>query len=83
MPNLLMYRVMSGDEEVLWPWEQNPVTRIELDDHAHHCPTCTRRPDAIFDGCGTRDIVVLRCGDGIGLLRTLIAQKDRRAEWTA
>lgn len=75
MPNLLMYRVRASDEELLFPHQQNPIARIELDDHIGACPSCVQTTTFIFDGCGTRNIAVLRCDDGIALLRRLESLK--------
>lgn len=74
---LLLHTSPSADSILLYPWQQEPVTRIELDLHAGKCESCTIEDYNIFDMIGTRHTVVTTCDEGKTLAKTLLAKKDR------
>jgi hypothetical protein len=77
-PTLLLLHTSPSAESVLfYPWEQEPVARIELDIHARKCATCTIADYNIFDMIGTRHTVTATCDEGKALAKALLAKKDR------
>jgi hypothetical protein len=74
---LLLHTSPSAESVLLYPWQQEPIARIELDLHAQKCETCSIADYNIFDMIGTRHTVVVACPEGKTLATTLLAKKDR------
>lgn len=79
--NLLTIRFSSDRQEVLYPWQQHPAYRIDLDLHTQTCKFCQHTTLSLFDTAQQRDLFEPRCVPGAQLAETLCVLRDDWRGW--
>jgi len=74
----LLVRFSAGRQVLLYPWEQHPGSRVDLDLHTDGCADCQRTTLALYDDALQRDLVEPRCEAGMALAEKLF---DISREW--
>lgn len=79
--NLLTIRYSADRQEVLYPWEQHPGYRIDLDLHVKDCKFCQHTTLSLFDTAQRRDLFEPRCVPGAQLADKLCALSREWRGW--